>query len=142
MGDRTFCRITIAARHQSKLGQLLEEEGFTEQDDSNNPAVTDYTNSEANYGGSSTLDALHGKHRPFTGYHEAGGDYGPAVFAYDGSRYAECAALGQEPVCLVDPSGKPNPHSLADARAYLSINKLATTKMTKARAKTPARRKA
>ena len=115
MSDRTYCHITIATRHQRKLGPLLEEEGFTEQEDNSDPAHAHYSDSEANYGGSSTLDALQGKSRPFTGYHEAGGDYGPTVFAYDGTRYAECAALGQEPVCMVDPSGEPNPHSLANA---------------------------
>ena len=142
MSDRTYCRITIAARHQSKLGQLLEQEGFTEQDDNSNPTLTHYTDSEANYGGSSTLDSLQGEGRPFTGYHEAGGDYGPAVFAYDGTRYAESAALGQEAVCILDPNGEPNPHSLTNAREFLVINKLATTKMTTVRARKTARRNA
>ncbi|HXE07154.1 MAG TPA: hypothetical protein VN612_04605 [Acidobacteriaceae bacterium] len=129
MGDRTYCQIEIAKRDDSALrATLVDEHGFEEEGDSADRLY--FGDAEANYGGSSAVADLQDLRLPFFGYHDAGGDYSPMVFAFDGATYAECAAIVSAPVCTVDDNGEPNQSDLKTAREYLKVHKRAKQRMT------------
>lgn len=115
MGDRCAAYVTCRQADVPKF----KEEGFDEDFDEGDGFVR-LCNEQANYGGTEALTALTKQGVVFFGHHEAGGNYGPCVFASDGRRYVEAASseVGGDPVARVLPSGRVNGHEVRAALQY------------------------
>ena len=115
MGDRCAAYVTCRQADTAKFN----EEGFDEENDEGDGLVR-LCNDQANYGGTEALTALAKQGFIFFGHHEAGGNYGPCVFASDGRRYVEAASseIGGNPVARVLPSGRVNGHEVRAALQY------------------------
>ncbi len=131
MGDRAYCRIEIAEAHRAALEPLLEQWGFTEEGVRDETAkIVSFADSEANYGGQDVIADLKTRSLPFTGWHEAGGEYGEEVFAFDGKEYAEVWSHEGDPVCIVNKLGEAQ--GLETAREYLAVCRSAEAAMAAA----------
>ena len=82
MGDRCYMEITCHKQDQERFTAL----GFVAQDwKQDNSALVVVVDEQANYGHCGDLPT----DIPYHGFSGSGGDYGEAVFACDGTRYAE-----------------------------------------------------
>ena len=115
MGDRCAAYVTCRKVDVPKF----REEGFDEDWDEDD-GLAHLCNEEANYGGTEALTALAKQGIVFFGHHEAGGNYGPCVFASDGKKYAEATSseVGGEPVARVGEDGQVNAADVHQAARY------------------------
>jgi len=115
MGDRCAAYVTCRQADTAKFN----EEGFDEENDEGDGLVR-LCNDQANYGGTEALTALAKQGLVFFGHHEAGGNYGPCVFASDGKKYAEAISseVGGEPVARVGEDGRVNAADVHNAARY------------------------
>ena len=115
MGDRCAAYVTCRQADVPKF----KEEGFDEDCDEGDGLVH-LCNEEANFGGTEALTALAKHGLAFFGHHEAGGNYGPCVFASDGKKYAEAISseVGGEPVARVGEDGQVNAADVHQAARY------------------------
>lgn len=115
MGDRCAAYVTCRQLDVPKF----REEGFDEDYDEGDGLVR-LSNEQANYGGTEALTALAKQSVVFFGHHEAGGSYGPCVFASDGRRYVEAMSskIDGDPVARVLPRGRVNTGDVRKAVRY------------------------
>lgn len=115
MGDR--CHMTVTCRRADMA--LFEELGFVPDDEDDSPVVG-MTDEEANYGHANDLPTT----VPFLAQHEAGGNYGPYLFACDGKQLIEVP--GSEHGFAIEwdyHEGEPTAKSIAEIRHYLALRK-------------------
>lgn len=121
MGDRTYCQVEIGEAHVETLQPVFEDWGFRLQEEDCHPAI--FEDSEADDGGSECIEALQAHKLPFRGYHDSGGNYGPAIFAFDGETFESCCGLEGSPMCAIDPAtGDPEPGPLATVRTFIKVD--------------------
>jgi len=118
MGDRCAAYVTCRKVDVPKF----REEGFDEDCDEGDGLVR-LCSEQANYGGVEVLTALAKQGVVFFGHHEAGGSYGPCVFASDGRRYVEAMSskIDGDAVARVLPRGRVNTGDVREAVRYFKV---------------------
>lgn len=116
MGDRCYMEITCHKQDQERFTAL----GFVAQDwKQDNSALVVVVDEQANYGHCGDLPT----DLPYHGFSGSGGDYGEAVFACDGTRYAE-VETGHGGGFVVDwneARHRPSARSLKRIRRYIQV---------------------
>ena len=114
MGDR--CYMSLVCRRQDK--ERFEELGFVLNCRDEGPLL-EMEDAEANYAHCGDLP----KDIPYHGSHGAGGDYGPGVFACDGTTYAEVEGghNGGLVIHWDETTNRPLKSSLQAIREYRSV---------------------
>jgi len=120
MGDRCYMEVTCRREDVARF----EELGFSIQKWDNPqpeaPVVT-MVDEEANYAHYGEMPT----NVPYFGHNTAGGEYGDAVFACDGRRYAEVESghSGGFVIAWNEVRNRPQPDSLRAIRRYLRIER-------------------
>jgi hypothetical protein len=112
MGDRCWLQVTVRKRDEQKFLEAVDEDPRyleREEDEWGNPRLTC---DEANYGWYDELDVAAAAGCVFHGDHGAGGEYGPATFASDGSGGCHNVDADREsmPVVVVGEQGPDKNH--------------------------------
>lgn len=141
MGDRAYARVTVAGKHLDHVAgvkkrgdmltvrEVIEFAWFTE--DGNDEHTTDFTHSEANWGGADMYNDLIACGVPFMGSNESGGEYDALEWAFSGRGkcVVSVSTSGDRIMCAVNTDGKVDRASLANVRRYLRTLKTAERKM-------------
>jgi len=117
MGDR--CTVYVTCRKEDAASFV--EGGLVEDGtDPENEHLVQLCDEQANYADNGLLSALAARGVAYFGFHTAGANYGPCVFASDGKKYAEATSseVGGEPVARVGEHGGVNAADVHKAARY------------------------
>jgi hypothetical protein len=121
MGDR--CDFRMRCRPQD-VDAIAEQLGAMADEAEGEPGECWIYDDQANYGHADAIEQLATvRGATFYGYHGAGCEYGPMVFAAHGGKLAHIESdwSGDSPVVHVGQDGEPAAWMLAEAREYFAI---------------------